>query len=170
MMTSEQSPLTRRELLQSSLLIAGCLSLSSIAYADAGTSSILQTRAGKVAGVKSKGVHVFKGIPYGADTRTTRFLPPAPPVAWKKSRDALSYGPSCPQPGSRETMSEDCLYLNVWTPALRDGRKRPIMVYFHGGEYSSGSGSSSLYDGTRLCLRGDVVVVTVNHRLNILCH
>jgi para-nitrobenzyl esterase len=168
-MKSEQS-LTRRELLQSSLLLAGGLSLASIAHADAGASSVLQTRSGKVAGVKSKGVHVFKGVPYGADTRTTRFLPPAPPVAWKKTRGALNYGPACPQPSSKDAMSEDCLYLNVWTPALRDGGKRPIMVYFHGGEYSSGSGSSTLYDGTRLCLRGDVVVVTVNHRLNIFGH
>lgn len=162
--------LTRRELLQNSVLIAGGLSLSSIAHADTGASSILQTRAGKVAGVKSKGVHVFKGIPYGADTRATRFLPAAPPVAWKKTREALNYGPSCPQRSSGDSMSEDCLYLNVWTPALRDGGKRPIMVYFHGGEFSSGSGSSPLYDGTRLCLRGDVVVVTVNHRLNIFGH
>jgi len=165
-----EKSLTRRELLQSSMLIAGGLSLSSIVHADSGASSILPTRSGKVAGVKAKGVHVFKGIPYGADTRTTRFLPASPPVAWKKTRDAVNYGPSCPQSGIRETMSEDCLYLNVWTPALSDGAKRPIMVYFHGGEYSSGSGSSSLYDGTRLCLRGDVVVVTVNHRLNVFGH
>lgn len=169
-MMKKEPSLSRRELLQGSLLIAGSLSLPSLAYADAGSSSVLSTRSGKVAGVKSQGVHVFKGIPYGADTRTTRFLPALPPVAWKKTREALNYGPSCPQPSSRETMSEDCLYLNVWTPALRDGGKRPIMVYFHGGEYSSGSGSSPLYDGTRLCLRGDVVVVTVNHRLNAFGH
>lgn len=169
-MMKTKPSVTRRELLQSSLLIAGGLSLPSIAHSDTGASSILQTRAGKVAGVKSQGVHVFKGIPYGADTRTTRFLPALPPVAWKKTREALNYGPSCPQSSSRETMSEDCLYLNVWTPGLRDDRKRPIMVYFHGGEFSSGSGSSSLYDGTRLCLRGDVVVVTVNHRLNVFGH
>jgi para-nitrobenzyl esterase len=169
-MMKTKPSVTRRELLQSSLLIAGGLSLPSIAHSDTGASSILQTRAGKVAGVKSQGVHVFKGIPYGADTRTTRFLPALPPVAWKKTREALNYGPSCPQSSSRETMSEDCLYLNVWTPGLRDDRKRPIMVYFHGGEFSSGSGSSSLYDGTRLCLRGDVVVVTINHRLNVFGH
>lgn len=168
-MKSDQS-VTRREWLQGSLLIAGSLSMPAMVHAASGSSSILQTRAGKVAGVKAQGVHVFKGIPYGADTRTTRFQPAAAPVAWKRTRDALSYGPSCPQSSSKETMSEDCLYLNVWTPALRGGAKRPIMVYFHGGEYSSGSGSSSLYDGTRLCLRGDVVVVTLNHRLNVFGH
>lgn len=162
--------ISRRELLGSSLLAAGGLSLPSIVHADAGKSSILQTRVGKVAGVRTQGVHVFKGIPYGADTRHTRFLPPQLPVAWKKTRDALNYGSSCPQPGSRERMSEDCLVLNVWTPALKDGGKRPVMVYFHGGEFSSGSGSSALYDGTRLCRRGDVVVVTVNHRLNVFGH
>lgn len=168
-MTSPSS-MTRRELLGSSLLLAGGLSLPAYAYANSGKSSILETRFGKVAGVKAQGVHVFKGIPYGADTRNTRFQPPQPPVAWKKTRDALSYGPSCPQPSERDQTSEDCLVLNVWTPALGDGRKRPIMVYFHGGEFSNGSGSSPTYDGTRLCNRGNVVVVTVNHRLNVFGH
>ena len=167
---NSQSSISRRELLGSSLLLAGGLSLPAFVHANSGKSSILETRFGKVAGVKSQGVHVFKGIPYGADTRNTRFLPAQPPVAWKKTRDATSYGPSCPQPSEREQMSEDCLVLNVWTPALRDGAKRPIMVYFHGGEFSSGSGSSPIYDGTRLCNRGDVVVVTVNHRLNVFGH
>jgi len=162
--------LSRRELLGSSLLLAGGLALPAIVYANSGKSSFLETRHGKVAGVRSQGVHVFKGIPYGADTRTTRFLPPQLPVVWKKTRDAVSYGASCPQLGSQEQMSEDCLVLNVWTPALKDGRKRPVMVYFHGGEFSNGSGSSALYDGTRLCQRGDVVVVTVNHRLNVFGH
>lgn len=116
------------------------------------------------------GVHVFKGAPYGADTGPRRFQPAAPVASWKGMRDALEYAPACPQTNTSERTSEDCLYLNVWTPGLRDGAKRPVLVYFHGGEYSSGSGSSPLYDGARLCTRGDVVVVTVNHRLNIFGH
>ena len=132
--------------------------------------TVAQTRAGKIGGAREHGVHVFKGVPYGADTAARRFLPPAAPAAWQRVRDALEYGPACPQPDAKEPVSEDCLSLNVWTPALRDGGKRPVMVYIHGGEYSTGSGSSPLYDGTRLCLRGDVVVVTVNHRLNAFGH
>jgi len=173
--SADQAPvgvdtISRRALLGSSLLLASSLSLPSIVHANSGRSSLLETRYGKIAGVKSQGVHVFKGIPYGLDTRRTRFLPPQPPFGWRKTRDASNYGSSCPQPNSREQMSEDCLILNVWTPALKDGGDRPIMVYFHGGEFSSGSGSSALYDGTRLCHRGDVVVVTVNHRLNVFGH
>ncbi len=130
-------------------------------------SPVATTKAGQVRGYTDDGVNVFKGIPYGADTTGRRFMPPAPPAPWSGARDALAYGPSSPQPsrGSEHT-SEDCLYLNVWTPGLRDGRKRPVMFYIHGGAYSNGSGSSPLYDGVRLCRRGDVVVVTVNHRLN----
>ena len=71
---------------------------------------------------------------------------------------------------TKSTMSEDCLVLNIWTPALRDHHKRPVMVWFHGGGFSRGSGASPVYDGTNLARKGDVVVVTVNHRLNIFGH
>ena len=92
-------------------------------------------------------------------------------------RDARAFVPMSPQPPVAVSklfaswtfdteISEDCLGVNVWTPALRDGRKRPVMVWFHGGAYSSLSGSRNVYDGARLCKRGDVVVVTLNHRLN----
>ncbi len=111
-------------------------------------------------------MHVFRGIRYGADTASRRFLPALREDAWRGVRDALDYGNAAPQRGSEGPGSEDCLFLNVWSPALRDGGKRPILVYIHGGGYNTGSGSDPLYDGTRLSLRGDVVVVTLNHRLN----
>ena len=91
-------------------------------------------------------------------------------------RDAVHYGPTAPQTdparrsglGAGPAESEDCLVLNVWTPALNDGRRRPVMFWCHGGGFRTGSGSSERYDGTNLCRRGDVVVVTINHRLNVL--
>jgi para-nitrobenzyl esterase len=163
----------RRSFLQSSLAAAGGLlasrvtSISTFAGSLEGEAPIASTRFGKVRGYIDQGINVFKGIRYGADTSSRRFMPPLPPEPWTDVRDALSYGPSAPQPSRpNETFSEDCLFLNVWTPALRDGRKRPVMFYIHGGAYNNGSGSSPLYDGVRLCKRGDVVVVTVNHRLN----
>ena len=82
--------------------------------------------------------------------------------------EAFAYGASAMQAGRDGPGSEDCLFLNVWTPGVRDGGQRPILVYIHGGAYSTGSGSEPLYDGTRLCVRGDVVVITLNHRLNAL--
>ena len=152
------------------LWLMAASSFGSSVHAAGPRQSVAQTRAGKIGGVREGGVHIFRGVPYGADTAARRFLPPAAPVAWQRVRDALEYGPACPQPDAKESSSEDCLSLNVWTPARRDGGKRAVMVYIHGGEYSTGSGSSPLYDGTRLCLRGDVVVVTVNHRLNAFGH
>ncbi len=161
--------MNRRELLRHVAPTATLLVLAPLVGA-ASRPVVASTRSGKVRGAIADGVHVFKGIAYGADTAAHRFLPPLAPDAWKGTRDALVYGPACPQPGIEEPMGEDCLVLNVWTPKLRDGGKRPVMVYFHGGEFSSGSGSSPIYDGARLCRRGDVVVVTVNHRLNAFGH
>lgn len=147
------------------------------AAAAAARSPVVTTAAGKVRGaVTADGVHVFKGLRYGADTGgANRFAPPRKPQPWTGVADALAYGPASMQTGKGEegeTLSEDCLFLNVWTPAkagkagLADGGKRPVMVYIHGGAYNGGSGASPWYDGARLARRGDVVVVTVNHRLN----
>ncbi|MEX0943444.1 MAG: carboxylesterase family protein [Pseudomonadales bacterium] len=142
---------------------------------------VATTAYGKVQGTVDDDILTFKGIRYGADTATTRFAAPAAPGPWNDVKDARRFGASCPQtptgnPGGLFSswradpvppLSEDCLFLNVWTPALADDNKRPVMVWFHGGGFSSGSGSSNAYDGVRLARRGDVVVVTVNHRLNV---
>ncbi len=137
------------------------------------------TQYGPVQGLMDGDIQVFKGIRYGADTAATRFAPPAPPESWTEPAPAVAYGDSSPQPARGglslfdswlpdpvPATSEDCLFLNVWTPGTDDA-KRPVMVWFHGGGFTTGSGSSNVYDGTRLASRGDVVVVTVNHRLNV---
>lgn len=162
---------SRRRTLQTGLAFAVGALLPHGVYAGR-NAPIARTRSGRVRGLRdaaadSREILSFKGIPYGADTATTRFLPPDHETPWHGVRDALHYAASAPQSGESGPGSEDCLALNVWTPALRDGGKRPVLVYIHGGAYNTGSGSDPLYDGTRLCRRGDVVVVTVNHRLNL---
>jgi len=175
------SDISRRKLLQSSAaLAAGTLAGRHSLWVQP-SAPIAITTAGKVRGFVDSGVNVFKGIPYGDDTSKHRFMPPARPLPWAGQRDALAFGPQAPQPiharTGRSTFSpldeenpinsEDCLHLNVWTAGLRDGRKRPVMVYIHGGAYSSSSSNGPVYDGVRLVKRGDVVVVTLNHRLNL---
>jgi para-nitrobenzyl esterase len=147
------------------------------------------TNAGKVSGQVENGIHVFRGIPYGEDTRKTRFKAPLPVAAWNGVKECVEWSTRAPQmvgertgrgaaatgepertgfhlPPDKGPQSEDCLHVNVWTPRLRDGKKRPVLFYIHGGAYNSGTVNCDLYDGNRLCHRGDVVVVTVNHRLN----
>lgn len=126
-----------------------------------------QTRSGPVRLSLDGLVLSGKGIPYGADTAGRRFQPPVRPARWIDILNAADYGPASPQRGGEPDQSEDCLRLNVWTPEVHAGR-RPVIVYIHGGAYATGSGSSPLTNGARLAARGDVVVVTVNHRLGPL--
>jgi para-nitrobenzyl esterase len=151
------------------LLSVGAVSAATAfgVHAEARESPLARTTYGPVRGYLENAISVFKGVRYGADTGPHRFMAPLPPTPWTEPLAATAYGPASPQPGPGEPQSEDCLFLNVWTPGLRDGRKRPVMVYIHGGAYASGSGSSPLYEGTRLSRRGEVVVVTLNHRLNL---
>ncbi|HKD46131.1 MAG TPA: carboxylesterase family protein [Rhizomicrobium sp.] len=141
--------------------------------------SIAITRYGKIRGVSDGSVHIFKGVPYGAPTSgPNRFLPPTPPAPWSDVRDALALGHRAPQTDAtgfmeeevvaldRTPQGEDCLCLNIWTPALGDRMKRPVMVWCHGGGFTGGSGGNIRYDGANLAKRHDVVLVTLNHRLN----
>lgn len=130
-------------------------------------SPVAATKYGRVRGYLDQGINVFKGIRYGADTSIRRFMAPLSPDKWTDIKDSTEYGASSPQSGrGTDKQSEDCLFLNIFTPSLRDGGKRSVMFYIHGGAYSGGSGSSPLYDGVNLCKRGNVVVVSINHRLN----
>ncbi len=130
------------------------------------TQVLARVRGGRVRGQREQGVLVFRGLRYGADTAAYRFQPPRREAAWRGIADALEFGAAAPQGGSEGPGSEDCLFLNVWTPALDARARRPVLVYIHGGGFNNGSGSDPLYDGSALCRRGDVVVVTLNHRLN----
>lgn len=176
---------SRRDFLkQSGLLMAASAVGLRYVFADDGASVLAETAYGRIRGTEFGGIKVFKGVPYGASTSgRNRFLPPVSPAKWAGVRDALAYGPSAPQrePGTRRAASpiavaaaglpvegEDCLVLNIWTPAVGDGRKRPVMFWCHGGGFATGSGSSPVTEGTNLARRGDVVVVTINHRLNVL--
>lgn len=164
--------MSRRSLLLTGsglLLAAG----TALAAPRPGKGPVVRTLAGRVRGQTLEGgIHAFKGIRYGADTAPRRFMAPLPPTPWKDIAEAVAYGAASPQGGKEPDQAEDCLFLNVWTPGLSEGAgnggKRPVMVYIHGGAYASGSGSAPLYDGARLARRGDVVVVTLNHRLNLM--
>lgn len=150
--------------------------------AEADLFPVVETAEGKIRGLMSGGIAVFKGVPYAASTAgKNRFRPPQPLQPWSGVRDALDYGNIAPQvPGDRRRdyadiifndiqpggMGEDCLVLNVWTPSANDRGKRPVLVRFHGGGFYAGSSNSPGSDGEMLSRFGDCVVVTVNHRLS----
>ncbi|MCD1621626.1 carboxylesterase/lipase family protein [Citromicrobium bathyomarinum] len=172
--------------------IAGLALSAPAAAQDAGppaATPVVKTEAGSVQGLKQGGIDAFLGVRYAAPPLgDLRFQPPEKPEAWEGIADATGYGAPCMQlysasgpnesemtrriqaifPTSTEAKmdNEDCLFLNVWAPAAGHGKKRPVMVWFHGGGYAYGSGNWPAYNGRNLAEKGDVVVVTVNHRLN----
>ena len=143
--------------------------------------TVVQTATGKVAGYIEQGIYTYKGIPYA---KAERFMAPQPADSWEGVRSSRAYAPTAPQEVRKGWASdelgfsfawndgfpgEDCLRANVWTPGINDGKKRPVMVWLHGGGYATGSGQElPSYDGASLARKGDVVVVTINHRLNVL--
>jgi para-nitrobenzyl esterase len=157
--------INRRNFLKSSLAGATVLTFSNSIFSQT-ESPVASTKYGKVRGYIDNNVNCFKGIRYGTDTSSRRFMSPLAPEKWTDIKEATEYGKSSPQQSRGDNTGEDCLFLNVFSPKLRDGGKRPVMFYIHGGAYANGSGSSPLYDGVRLCNRGNVVVVSINHRLN----
>jgi para-nitrobenzyl esterase len=145
---------------------------------------VVETASGRVRGLVERGVRVFKGIPYARPPLgALRWKPPQKPAPWSGVREATSYGNMAIQAenvfglpadllklftlGGRQKISEDCLYLNVWTSGL-EGGKRPVLFWCHGGAFVTGSGSSPWTDGANLCRLDDVVVVSINHRLGAL--
>jgi para-nitrobenzyl esterase len=172
----------RRFLVQSGVAGAASLLPRRYAWAVGASEPVVDTTSGKVRGAAVDGINTFKGIPYGAPTAgANRFMPPQKPAPWGGVREAVGWAGHAPQAfagrrrpevshlsGTPDTVpvSEDCLTLNLWSPGL-DGSKRPVMVWFHGGAFSYGSANTPRTAGANLARRGDVVVVTVNHRLNV---
>jgi para-nitrobenzyl esterase len=192
------SSMNRRQLIQFSAAasLAGTLPIQAAESGgpliQASTKTVIETESGKVRGFINRGIWVFRGIPYAEPTSAAnRFMPPVKAKPWPGVRSCLTYGPGCPSGininengdnsprGDEDNFllyrtggwqrGEDCLRLNVWSPGPNpSGRKRPVMVFMHGGGYVGGSGNDLLsYDGENLARNHDVVVVTHNHRLNV---
>ena len=160
------------EIIMKTLLIFSLLAGFFLSMASA---QIVQTTNGSVEGItEASGVRVFKGIPYAAPPiRDLRWKPPQPAADWEGTRPADRFGPQCMQARvfgdmmfRSEGMSEDCLYLNVWTPATSADEQLPVLVYFYGGGFIAGDGSEPRYDGESMAQKG-IVTVTLNYRLGI---
>lgn len=156
--------------------VLACLIVLCMAHAAAAqTRPVVDAPAGKVRGQAIGQLNVFKGLPYARPpTGLRRWKPPEAAPVWKDTRDAMKFGPVCYQPKSRpgsiyadepQTMSEDCLSLNIWGPAQAHGT--PVLVWIHGGALTTGSSSQAMYDGSKLAVRG-LVVVSINYRLGVL--
>src|SRR5690242_1413259 len=159
----------------SKLLCLIVIGLSSVA-AGAAATDVVQTANGAVEGrgVQPSGVRIFRGIPFAQPpTGELRWREPQPVKSWNEVRPAVDFGPRCMQARiysdmvfRSNGMSEDCLYLNVWTPAKSNSERLPVLVYFYGGGFVTGDGSEPRYDGESMARKG-IVVVTVNYRLGI---
>jgi para-nitrobenzyl esterase len=170
-----------RKNIRASAFLACCAALFALARPLAAQSLQVHTESGDLSGAQSKlsSVLSFKGIPFAAPpVGELRWKPPAPAQPWKGVRNAIDFGAACMQrvhgdflPWTAEYLthnkvSEDCLFLNVWTPKLSAAAKLPVMVYIHGGGFSEGSGDVPIYDGENLAKTG-LVIVTVNYRLGV---
>ncbi|MBN2491289.1 MAG: carboxylesterase family protein [Planctomycetes bacterium] len=170
-------PIRLSRLMAAALVILALIPLSSLAAAQAAEraddATLVVLDTGKITGSVSTDqppVRVYRGIPYAAPpTGERRWKPPAPAEPWTDVRAATAFGPACPQPApvlgtNPRAQSEDCLYLNLWTAAERAEERRPVMVWIHGGGFTTGAGSQPYYDGSTLARQG-AVVVTINYRL-----
>ena len=183
-MSTRRAFLKQNSMVAAGAWIAGAAPFVSTPARAQAQAPIADTHCGKLRGRTERGIHVFRGIPYAADTSgKNRFMPPQKPAAWQGTRDTLEWGRLAPQPLPASNWDythacewatlpggegEDCLVLNVYTPGLKDGGKRAVLFSIHGGGYTSGTSHNPVFDGTALAKRGDVVVVTVNHRLGAL--
>lgn len=170
------------------IVLIALASLPTTSFSQAGAPTIVagknfavvQTESGKVRGYTHNGIFTYKGIPYA---HAERFMPPEKPTPWKNVRSSMTYGPVCPITPTTTTFdeiefpfqhdlgyrNENCQSLNIWTQKINDGKKRPVMVWLHGGGFTAGSSIElPSYDGENLAKKGDVVVVSINHRLNVL--
>jgi para-nitrobenzyl esterase len=169
----------KKTILSAALLLA---TLSTFAQLQTGKDiAVTDTDRGKVRGFINNGIYTYKGIPYAT---AKRFESAQKPEAWEGVRSSMTYGPVAPLMTPTTSVadesefvfdhdwgytSEDCLVLNVWTPGIKDGKKRPVMFWIHGGGFTAGSSQElPSYHGENLAQKGDVVVVSINHRLNIL--